>query len=208
VNKNDIIEINGRRYDAKSGLPLLTEPASPKKTTPIHTHASPANHKPTVHLRVADRPKINPAAAHKPTASKLLMRQAVKKPGPSLRRQTRVQVVLKDKGRLESPISRVVYAQNRSTRALHTPKSDAVKHFVALQPSHHYAVASQALKSMPSISHQTVQPIPIKQPAQPRTTAEILERAIREANSHEEPLFPKTSHYRKRPRLFAKLRAA
>ncbi len=214
MNK-DIIEINGRLFDAASGLPLeaapetaisvLLNPPSPPKQT-------------TVKL-IDQRPHsaTNHARHHSQNASRLLMRQAVKKPAASFKRQLRVQAVLVTPKLVPETIlqSVVTDRQKRLEMAGHFPKSKSVIHFSPRHAVNHYVDHQhQHMQSSPplAVSEHTVlpsAPTPELQARSGQTTTDLLNRALREAKAHEQPLMPKPSHRsRHSRRLFTKLRTA
>lgn len=195
---NNIIEINGQRYDAKTGA-LLT-PSSPKhgKAKPVQPVAAASQHtKPAMHTDVIRRPGKRPAL-HSPKASRTLMRQAVKKPDPSLKRHLKVQ------GHTDTlaqpPLAIVAPAHSvqqldakRLQKASQVAKSRLISHFLppaastasrpaALAPaqSHPEASLPVAVKALAGQDHSA------KLGKRPKTTADILARAIEQATSHEE----------------------
>lgn len=188
-NKNSTIEINGKRYDADSGA-LLT-PADAKSTEPVKLAAKPAEVT-AARPKAAHQPRhaVHHSAPHKPEASKILMRQAVRRPGPSLKRQ------VKAHGHLGLQKAQVVAGPARQLQSLqhakHVAQSPAISHFSPIvssnpQPTYVAPPTSQAMDFVP-VRHQPVAPKPIN-----RTEA-LLEKALSEATAHQQKPLKRRSH--------------
>ena len=189
AKNNNIIEINGRRYDARSGEPL--DGGASKTVQPAATAAKPTAHpavpakpvhqavkRPTMHDVVRAKPKQ--AAARKPQPAKTLMRSAVKKPSDSLKRHVKAQshtgALVKQPAIAAKPsVARL--DEKRLKVAKRIPKSELVSHFGA---------ASQTSSFQPVYNQPAPQPISFPKPAVsgPPTTADILQHALEQANSH------------------------
>lgn len=189
---NNIIEINGKRYDARTGdvlvrhvadsppIPIAVKveaaprPAAPKATKPHAVNRVPAKH----------------LASHQPSHSKTLMRGSVKKPtshakhlkahGHTDKSLTRPAAAIKPKSLAHSLNHR------RLRHAGHIAKSGAVSRFRAAQPSH---IIPVTVKKPASPVRHHVPPAP-KPPVhhKPRGHNELLERALEQASSHTQPL--------------------
>lgn len=157
MGKSNIIEINGRRYDARTGEsldgPVAVEPVAdrPKpatgavvqSATAYHNRLStkptglriarPAQSAPAPKVRVHDAIKARPQKRHL-QRSATLMRSAVKKPAKSLKRSAKAQspvdiLAYQPAGRLQHKASAHQIDDNRLQRARATAKSQAVSRF-------------------------------------------------------------------------------
>lgn len=153
MGKNNIIEINGRRYDARTGEPLpggishvnaFRRSDSTKSATPPPTKTVPTNDvagsKPApkaaptaAKTRVHDAIKAQPQSRRQ-QRSKTLMRASVAKPSASLKRHAKVQshtdaLVDKPASRLQPKASAHRVNEGRLRRAQGTTKSQAVARF-------------------------------------------------------------------------------
>ncbi|HEY5152710.1 MAG TPA: hypothetical protein VII55_01925, partial [Candidatus Saccharimonadales bacterium] len=77
---NNTIEINGKRYDAKTGA--LLDSAAVER--PVAHTSKPS-------AAIVKRSAAKPSVSHAPSPSRTLMRKAVKKPDPSLKRWHKAQ---------------------------------------------------------------------------------------------------------------------
>lgn len=188
----DTIVINGRSYHAGTGELLShaphTAPAPPAhhrsehKAVPVSQPAipiqTPASRRPARHV-----------AAHQRTRARTLMRQGVKKPGPSVKRRARVQ------GYLDAPIRPHAVPGRSHTAARHpaakTAKGQLISHFSPQL----FAVEHITLLIEPAAP--AVQNRPVAEPTRrrPLTTDELLEFAVQQARTPIEPL-------RRKRRLF------
>lgn len=202
MEKTDVVEINGRRYDAHTGA-LLGAPVrsaqSESTSKPVHISVSKhdAQHKgrqPAKHLR-----------PHAAAASKLLMRQAVKKPAVHRKTAIRAQSALEPVQPL-SDLAPIRRSERRLTHAKQIHKSQRVNHFVPLPIQKYTETPSQVSADT---HHVAVRRVAADHHAarRPQTSAELLEVALQSANSHEEQPLPKR-HLKKRSRLFTRLHAA
>lgn len=208
---NNIIEINGKRYDARTGAALssgstpaasretavIIKPAAtaPAKPIPVHQPAAAKAGDPSaakVRVHDAIRAPKHPAS-HQPQRSKTLMRSAVTKPGPGLKRHVKAHghtdaLIDKPAARLRPKASVRRLDDRRLRHARDTAKSQAVKRF-----SHAAGPAPQPPTQLPAPAHKPHQLMPDdrpvntgKQPAKhQQTTADLLERALHNATSHE-----------------------
>jgi hypothetical protein len=180
VRKNiNTIEINGHRYDASTGAHLKRSPPT------------------------GARPAAKPSLSRKPAPSRTLMRQAVQKPGPGLKRR------LKAQGDVDSlaqqALESIAASSLSSLRRLDAKRlQDAQKVAKSQFVSHFSAAAATAAASYtPPTASPKPNPAgraipPLTSPAKrPRTTADLLERAVQQATSHQElPPAGQTRHSR------------
>lgn len=198
-NKN-IIEINGKRYDAKTGATLSDHGhAHPK---PNHSpELKPVIKKPSMHDVV--RHPAKPAAAHKPKPSKTLMRHAVKKPSatppkPRLKAQGPSDLAL------SGSLAEVVVSKSakrldtkKLAQASKVPKSHLITHFSATTSDINSPEPPPEPIEPPTTNHQPAAVATKSKNTKPQTTSELLEQAVLNARSHEEPA-PKTRRHSKR----------
>ena len=245
VKKPNILELNGKRYDAYSGEllgsatghaararsidgftsaaashALTPKPKAPARHAPV-TVAAPAV-KLSAHKPISDftRTPAHHVTHHKAAGSQTLMRSAVHKPQPSLKRhlktQQRTDVLVKQPSITVAPkMSSYQIDPKRVEHAKHVPRSPHVSR---------YAVDRSAL---------TLQPVPVTVPAQtPPTTVQaqpavrpvyadastqalrqpltpkahstdIFEQALARANSHlEKPISRRQAKVKRRKSLF------
>lgn len=203
---NNIIEINGKRYDASTGAPLpkqsidgLSKPSKqPTQLVPAYTAPQTITKKPVMNDVVREPAKhLN---ARQPQTAHTLMRTAVKKPAPSLKRQVKAhgpadtvarkpvaQIIPKPAAHAVNP-HRVSHAQKVSKSA-HVSRFFSDKKHVATPPvAAHAPVLAQKAAHQPLIT-------------KPKSTADLLQHALEHATSHEE-LFDASKQFRKpRPSL-------
>ncbi len=145
---NNIIEINGKRYNAATGA--LLSPAPGQKTVALYT-AKPAQHKPhgttgpvqkSKSMPPLTKPTMHdivrrPAASHahhKPSDSQTLMRRGVQKPNPALKRRVKAQGAtdtMADRSLPSITAKHSVQSVNekRLQRAKRITQSQSVRHF-------------------------------------------------------------------------------
>jgi hypothetical protein len=175
-NKTNIIEIKGQIDDAGAGAGL--KPVSKvlsSVTIPVKNLSSA---KATSHKH-----PLNDARGHTPKTSQILMRSAVRKPAPALKRHIKIsESTDRSIGRtpeLALPLN--ISPNKRHQRAALTKQSDRISHFVP--PS-----ASPVFKPA-STGNQAIDPPPEANPsAPPISPADILlNRALNRATAHEQP---------------------
>ncbi len=199
AKNNNIIEINGKRYDAKTGAMLtpaghLTH-AEPVKQSSLKTPAK----KPSMHDVV--RHKAKPAAPHKPKSSQTLMRHAVKKPSastkPALKAQGPSDLALHDS------LANVVVSKSakrvdskKLAHASKVPQSHLITHFSPITSD---ANSPEPVKAAVPQSSAELKPHVTSKATKrmPQTTSQLLEQAVINAKSHEEPA-PKIKRQSKR----------
>jgi hypothetical protein len=194
---NNIIEINGKRYDAHTGdvlpphSPAAAKAKPPAKVVAVHTASKPAPH------QVARTVTPQHIARH-PAPSHTLMRQAVHKPTPGTKRHIKAYghidpLMAQPAQPIEPKKSASRLDEQRLKHAAQVSKSRLVRRFSeGLTLAAPAALADQTLARPVSLA-------PASRPAtaarQPRTTADLLERAIQHATSHEQPA-PKLPRHR------------
>lgn len=211
---NNTIEINGKLYDASTGALLNSPDPKPDKTEarpPAH-HEQPVKRTPKPTLSDITRKPAKLASSHAPTPSRTLMRQAVKKPGSSLKRQHKAQgdtdaLALRQlrKVIVKPSISRL--DEQRLRHAEQIPKSSMISRFPSItsdafssEPSPAKSAAAAPVAKANLAPGRDLPPRPVQPAKKPRTTADILERAIEQATSHLEPPPPRQK-YRRHDRL-------
>ena len=220
--KNNIIEINGKRYDAVSGQLLAGQsaarPAKAGHHKAIHPTMPAAQ---PVKIAVATTDVASKPTKHTPSrqpqASHTLMRQIVKKPAAKAPHRSKAQGHIQ--GHIETParpapstelakLSAKNLYSRRLLRARRIAKSQSVSHFlpVSALPDRPAPtpVAADSVKAAANRqpAHKPTAPKPA--PAigkQPRTTDELLDRAIQQATSHNQPAPARAKHGRKKRRL-------
>lgn len=193
---NNIIEINGRRYNAKTGAALTSAgpakaPAEPAARANHNPHA--AKPKPAAH-RAAGR-TVKQRSPHRPGSAHTLMRQAVEKPQPSLKRQSKARGRVdppskRPLGRLEVKESASRLDAERLRHAKQISKSRLISHFPPFTAGD--IIKVRRAQQPAAASSQTAKLTPPKRPAaqakhRPKTTSELLDQAVRQATSHLEP---------------------
>lgn len=181
-----IIEINGKRYDAHSGA-LVSHGQPRQPLAEIHHNKSALPHpKPPAHLKTeVHRQPAAHAAAHSPKSSVTLMRQAVKKPAVH-RAHIKHELDRNPEVSIEVKRSFTRVDDHRLKKAKQVPQSHLIKHFTP--------ASEQAATFVPVAVHKpaaAAQPEPVQLPAKAAThhnrTSDLLEQALKHANSHEQP---------------------
>lgn len=233
VKKPNILELNGKRYNATTGELLNGHQTGPRSIDgfaparaagPVKTPAASRPLAPTVATTSA--PKVKPIADvtrasgghlqhHKPAGSQTLMRHAVHKPQPSVKRhlkpQQRTDVLVKQPSITVAPkLSSYQLDPRRVAHAKQVPRSPEVRR---------YAVDRAALVPQPvpvTIPAQTptqpaVRPVyadasaqALRQPLTPKAHSDdIFAQALARANSHEQqPLTRRQTKIRRRKSFF------
>jgi len=200
--KINVIQIDGQRYDTLTGEALdgskpAAAPAHKRsesaKTIPVHTAA--ASKKP-----VRRAPAHN-QHAHPPASSRTLMRRAVKKPAPSSRLKAHGHtdaLARRSLPTIEVKPSLSRLDESRLRHARHVAKSRLISRFSPLLTEPTPRPAPTPAQSTTSKRPPTPKPRPAAKSKHPSTTADLLERALQQANSYQE-LPPKP-----RRKLFAR----
>ncbi|HEX7633463.1 MAG TPA: hypothetical protein VF401_04015 [Candidatus Saccharimonadales bacterium] len=204
---NNIIEINGKRYDAVSGRQLhhaaTGQPARRsidgvvgpvKKSVASHTIA-PVK---TPAAKPATKTVHRPAKPHAraPQPAKTLMRNSVSKPKDGFKKHVKAQgpaaLAKQPAAKLAPKPSVARLDEQRLKHAKHIPQSQLISRFGAPVNS------GPAVLAAPQPAVTPLPVIPAAQPVsrtarvaapkkQPRTTADILQTALEHANSHNQP---------------------
>jgi hypothetical protein len=217
--KNNIIEINGKRYDASTGA--LLDGASSVKiehsgrdaasvikpvvasvgSIPVQHH-TPHPPKPTPHG--AGRQRAKSAKSHSPEHSKTLMRHTVKKPAPGLKRRIKAHghtdsLAKKPSVALSPKLSARNVDPKKLSHASHVPKSHHVKRFSKTQPAGiTIPVAVKKIAPKPALHKAPAQHVATA-PGHRQTTADLLNHALRQATSHQQPPPKKIARKRRGP---------
>ncbi len=190
MSKKNIIVINGKHYDAKTGNLVVS-------------HASP-----TAVKRVSRRRPAASAAAHQPKPSRTLMRQAVKKPVTTHQRP------VKAHGHLDivakRPLGDVLVKPSvhrldhqRLQHAKRVNKSQLVSRFSADLFSGGWSSASVTAVTKAAAAPARQAPTPS---SKPKTTAELLDYALGQATAHKQA--PASPPHKRRGLLNRKSRPA
>lgn len=195
MGKNNILEINGVKYDARTGATLHH---SPKPKQPVQLH--PAIKRPTM-SDVVRNPGKHAGRAPKPSST--LMRKTVKKPAPGQRKHSAAQghldtVAARPSNALVPKKSAARVDDKLLAKAKRIPKSNLIQHFSPVT-SDFKPATMQPLTATPQ-PVATPQPRPAatrpKAHSKPQTTAELLDNALRNARGHEEPAPAKRKKHR------------
>lgn len=192
------IEINGRRYDALTGV-LLAAGGNPREILHIPAIRSvEASPKPSAPKTKRHRP-VHPVAAHAPTPARTLMRRAVTRPGPGTKR--RLKAIAWINASEPQPVfdlavkfSALRLDDKRLRHAQLISQSRSISRFSQAQA---FAVpvrvvpAATTPQPQPVIRHSTA-----PKPKRPKTTADILELAMQHATSHLQPPVEPVHHRR------------
>ena len=192
-NKQNFIEINGKRYDAVTGVLI-----HPNEATPVPKPIQPVHHQPVVDGFVrrakntsAVRPTTSTTGKHPGPSlqkSKTLMRSAVKKP-----------VVLQKKTvtpppTVPLPTQKTAFGSVVITPRVATAPAQRQQHASDIQKSsliHKFGEAKLPAPIVKKITPLEVRPAPalVVQPTAPSKSADLLERALEAAQSHNEPFY-------------------
>lgn len=190
--ESDIIQLNGKRYDARTGH-LLTIPGAKK-----YPKKGESKKIPVTHQASSDKPHVH----HRTERAKTLMRQAVKK--PSAARKIELKSSAGPKIHRQQQSDRIQLDPERLARAQQIAKSHLI---------HKFGRTSNATSAIRFITTELpVQPEPIPVSSQPEedplpetdahTTESVWQHAIDRATSHTEPRAKRVGH---RHRLSQKL---
>jgi hypothetical protein len=223
LGQDNIIELNGKRYDAMTGA-LLGEsttpviealPPRPARTIDGIVHRRPeaaarenahrkvtATSKPTKHPKAGHR-AIRPLAPHRPEHAKTLMRHSVDKPKvslkPAIKPQTPAEIVAKPISTIATKHSVTHVDPVRAHRAHQVAKSDSVKRFTHPAEHHHHIPHTTPAVHIPP--NHAVQARSTSHPEAKRPPTDIFEAAIARATSHEQPPHKPARKHRKGKRL-------
>lgn len=172
---NNIIEINGKKYNAATGAVIGVSDSVIKPATTKHKAHIP---KPTVKSPSIDgvvRAKPHQASAHKPHGSKTLMRHAVKKPARPVKRDLHVNGISPAQGitTLEPGVA-TTKSTGKSTLAKKVPRSKFIAHFAPSPVSNDIAVPTELPKIQAAATSTS----------KDKTSSDILQKALHQATSH------------------------
>jgi hypothetical protein len=237
--KSNILELNGKRYDAVTGTFLgaaapsagasqirqarhqsvdgfVAKPSVASSQVAVPAKAAAATHhairKAQLQLSDVKRAPSQQLRHHQPSGSKTLMRHAVQKPAPSLKRHTKVQhpsdVLVKQPTISVAPkLSSYQIDQKRVRHAQQTPRHDQVRRYAVNRNA--LAPRAAATAQAPAVSQPAVRPVhadaaaqTLRQPQTPVAhSTDIFEQALARANTHiEQPLTDRQIRRRSRRR--------
>lgn len=204
----NIIEINGKRYDATTGELLAAPKATkvidgfvkPSQSAQVVSAITPAARPVQPATAAVSRPTVTDirkpnhlAAPHKPQRGQTLMRTAVHKPAPGLKRQvkaiTPTTILAKQpEVSVQPKLSISTVRPSRQARAEQVNRSEKVQKFA---PSEQFPTAAQAfvIPAQPSESVASAVPIiPVATApeATSKSSLDIFERALQQATAHEQ----------------------
>jgi len=188
---NDVV-----RATAKS---LVVSPR-PQLIRSVTTPIQPANHASSV-LSTRPTPLVH-IKAHKQQPARTLMRAAVKRPAPSLRRQvhaqTRTDVLVKSPRLHVAPKHSVAAVdEQRSRRATTVAKSKFIRRFAPDQASWFRQPMTPATTEAAAV---TVKPAQSARPIAHNRSMDVFQRALATATAHEQPAVQTKKHVRKASR--------
>jgi hypothetical protein len=197
ANRQHVIELNGKQYDAQTGKMVSGNSASPVKQKPL-TPDQPKRLDGFVRRKL---PALSPTMAkklhNKPERSKTLMRTVVKKPvapKPLQKVTPKPDIVtqaIKKPNRAESV---------NPERALHASlihKSNLVSKFGKTFTSHHIKSDIVPVKVAPGVKPLKKTAVAIAKPLTARVVANPFDTALENATSHEQPKPKKTAFHHK-----------
>ncbi len=186
MSKKDIIIINGKHYDTKTGDLLGSAASHHQQQTAVKPRASSSS---VAAKKPAARKPAQHTAAHSPKPAHTLMRRAVKKPLPSHRQAVKAQGHLTSQpfGDVQVKPSVRRLDMQRLEHAKHINKSQLVSRF-----SSDLFGGSLSTPASQTATHPAApKPRPSSHDRKPKTTAELLDYAIHQATAHqEEPAKP------------------
>jgi hypothetical protein len=190
---NNIIEINGHRYDVKTGERLSVGGSSRHTASAMPTvHASP--HEAPPKPRTVARQPAHHHKSHPPATSRTLMRQGVKK--PALARQHRLRAQGHTDALVQTALPPVTPQQSvlqldekRWQHAKHVPKSRLISRFSPATAATNNYVTPRPASHPPQTQHQPSQP-----PSHTKPTEKLLEQALAHATSYQELPTTKRRH--------------
>lgn len=193
ANRQNVLELNGSRYDVQTGRVLGPSSQAHDRgktidgfvrrgSRPNVSKNSAVSTKPKQKSVKRDNPTISHAVHSKITPSKTLMRHAVHKPehAPAHHAQ-------KKTPGLHSP--------SRLNRAKHVPKSSLISKFGHDIPKVNKKIEPLEVRQAPE-EPSAIEPAPILLP-QHNLTLSPFEAALRKANSHKSPKLKKTPRHHK-----------
>lgn len=219
------IELNGNRYDARSGALLATKGAGasldgfvissgsalglkPVQAASNPTMASPLGKRPIMDI---NRPTGKPIAHHSPKKSQTLIRSAVKKPAPaSLKRHAKT--TTNTQALVGQPsvvlVKKLGHPNVDPRRARRAEVSNRSQHICRYAAQQFAPLATTPVAARTPVA--SIKPVHASMPAAHAVAApavasmDVFERALQRANSHLEPLAARP-HRQKRSGLAKRL---
>lgn len=202
MGQDNFIELNGKRYDAATGnlLGKGRTPAQPMSGKVLDVFVQPKKSpstRTTKPMPVAKEHRLKP---HPQEHSKTLMRSTVHRPDvtlkPAMKLQTQAQVMAIPLKTIATKRSASQIDPSRAERAKQVAKHDGVRRFHSPQPIvHQFTLDSERQRAATNTAKPVAPPIAhVKRQSQLNT---MLERAVANAKSHEQPM-PKKPVSRKR----------
>ena len=196
AKNNNIIEINGKRFDASTGAALSHNDISSQAPKNHPSKLSSAVSKPTMTDVVRKTGKHIPRHAQKPAGT--LMRHAVKKPSPSLKRIARAQgpadQALAKTGEEFTKKSAMAVSSETPSKHVKPSKNSLIRHFAPTPPTQ---ISTTPIANTGTLNNETPEIQSGSTQTKPKTSAELLDHALRAASSHEQKS-AKNSHSHKR----------
>lgn len=184
---SNFIDINGVRYNARTGEYVAHLYAPAPKPHNHKPHLKSTIKKPTMSDVVRQPGQHN--AAHKPKTSQTLMRHAVKKPQPSKR--------VVSESLVRHPVADIALKKSvkaidnrRLSKAQAIPQSKLIRHFAPITSDTQVSVSVARPLLSPTAAVVPSRPVSRSRPvhqSKPRTTADLLEQALNNATSHQQP---------------------
>lgn len=210
---NNIIEINGQRYNAVTGA-LISGVRGQAQNVDGVVRAATAPLSPALSVRLTRpalqsvvtkpvmdiaRPKPAHLAHHSPQSAQTLMRRSVHKPTatqPHFKAQTPTdQVLQQPQPAVQTKLSHQVVDPSRQKRARHASKSELVHHFGAVTSfSKNSTQMSGLSKPLSPVALGNQITVPATVATQP--SLDMFQKALAEATSHQQPFFTPTKKSR------------
>ncbi len=228
MQKTNVIELNGKHYNARTGE-LVKAAVTAAKTPPAKVESRGMSvdgfirPKGTTHAKQVHAPKAHPAARpstaqvvatkpiaapgrhsaqklnhHAPKRSQTLMRSAVQKPAPGLKRHTKTvphsdAVIKQPKFQITKKLAHPTVDPSRKQRAAIVARSPHVRRYA---PDGARIAPQATVATATTPSHQTVASV-APATASGSGSLDIFERALKHANSHmERAVAPKKARRR------------
>lgn len=232
AKRQNFIELNGKRYDAFTGALLgngaESQPANkatpakrsvdgftsrPGHITPMATAVQAPKPAPAKPVMDISRPTPSHLKHHAPAKSQTLMRHVVHKPTQSLKRTTKADshthaLVPQPTIAVVPKLSHPKVDPDRARRAGKVPRSEYVRRYApgaaALPPRPAQKVVAQQAAIKP-VHASTPAAHTVAAPHPAASSLDVFERALREANSHLQPLVtPQKRAHKQKNGMFSK----
>ncbi|HEY5442600.1 MAG TPA: hypothetical protein VIJ68_03615 [Candidatus Saccharimonadales bacterium] len=183
---NSIIDINGRRYNAKTGQWVTSGKGNRVAILVTDEPAPLPAPEPPVKRRFTSRRAVHHQASHQPAASRALMRRAVKKPEPA--RQHRLKAQANTDTLARKALSKVMTKpsarrldEKRLQHAKHVPKSHLISRF-----SEATMIGAYIPPVTPQPQTRVHEELARQTPTPAQATEAFLERALEQATGYQE----------------------